>query len=97
MLYLHFLLSFKKNDSKKEDEMGGQHFNLTQIPFDVENDEHNFLFDYHIAIAFEIRTSKWSKEVIMDKVKARLSKRKIGIGKLIGEPIAITSFHKSTT
>ena len=56
--------------SKREDgKERCQHFNLTQVPFDVEVDEHGFSFDYQIAIAFEIGSYKWSKEVIMEKSK----------------------------
>ena len=40
--------------SIRGDGIEGQHFNLTQIPFDVEVDENGFALDYQIAIAFEI-------------------------------------------
>ena len=83
--------------SKKKNGKEGQHFNLTEVPFDVEVDEHGFSLDYHIAISFEIGTSKWSKHTIMEKVKARLEKMKIEVGDMIGEPIARLCFHKSTT
>ena len=43
---------------KREDGKERQHFNLTQIPFDVEVDEHGFSLDYHITIIFEIGNSK---------------------------------------
>ena len=75
----------------------GQHFNLTQIPFDVDVDEHGFALDYQIAISFEIGNLKVSKESVMEKVKERLKKMKIEIGSMIGEPIAIMCYHKSTT
>ena len=87
----------EKWPSKREDEIEGQHFNLTQIPFDVEVDEHGFALDYQIAISFEIGNLKLSKESVMEKVKERLKKMKIAIGSMIGEPIVIMCYHKSTT
>ena len=75
----------------------GQHFNLTQIPFDVEVDEHGFALDYQIAIFFEIGNLKVLKESVMEKIKERLKKMKIATSSMIGEPIAIMCYHKSTT
>ena len=75
--------------SKKGDWIEGQHFNLTQIPFDVEVDGNGFALDYQIAISFEIGNLKVSKENVMERVKERLKKMKIAIGSMIGEPIAI--------
>ena len=83
--------------SKRMDGIEGQHFNLTQIPFDVDVDEHGFSLDYQIAISFEIGNLKVSKESVMEKVKERLRKMKIEICSMIGEPIAIMCYHKSTT
>ena len=83
--------------SKRGDGIEGQHFNLTQIPFDVEVDENGFALDYQIAISFEIENLKVSKESVMEKVKERLKKMKIAIGSMIREPIAIMCYHKSTT
>ena len=83
--------------SKRGDGIEGQHFNLTQIPFDVEVDENGFALDYQIAISFEIGNLKVSKESVMEKVKERLKKMKIAIGSMIGEPIAIMCYHKSIT
>ena len=60
-------------------------------------DEHGFALDYQIAISFEIGDLKLSKEVIMKKVKERLNKMKIETGGIIGEPIAVMCYHKSTT
>ena len=83
--------------SKREDGIEGQHFNLTQLPFDVEVDENGYSLDYQISIHFELSEQKWERDVIMDKVKERLNKMKIKTGELIGEPIAIMCYHKSTT
>ena len=83
--------------SKREDGIEGQHFNLTQLPFDIEVNENGFSFDYQIAINFELKETKWKKYVIMNKVKERLTTMNIKMGDLIGEPIAIMCYHKSTT
>ena len=83
--------------SKRMDGIEGQHFNLTQIPFDVEVDKHGFALDYQIAISFEIGNLKVSKEYVIEKIKERLKKMKIEIGSMIGEPIAVMCYHKSTT
>ena len=40
--------------SKRIDGKEGGHFNLTQVPFDVEVDEGGFALDYQIAITFEL-------------------------------------------
>ena len=83
--------------SKREDGIEGQHFNLIQIPFDVEADEHGFALDYQIAISFEIGDLKLSKEVILEKVKKWLNKIKIEVEEFIGESIVVLCFHKSST
>ena len=83
--------------SKREDGKEGQHYNLTQLPFDVEVDDNGFSFDNQVSIHFELGEQKWEREVIMDKVKERLNKMNIELGELIGEPIAIMCYHKSST
>ena len=40
--------------SKRLNGKEGGHFNLTQVPFDVEIDKYGFSLDYQIAIAFEL-------------------------------------------
>ena len=44
--------------SKREDGKEGQHYNLTQLPFDVEVDENGFSFDYQVSIHFELGEQK---------------------------------------
>ena len=83
--------------SKRMDGIEGQHFNLTQIPFDVNVDEHGFALYYQIAIFFKIGNLKVSKESVMEKIKERLKKMNIAIGSITGELIAIMCYHKSTT
>ena len=55
--------------SKRVDGIEGQHFNLTQIPFDLKVDENGIALDYQISISFEIGNLKVSKENVMEKVK----------------------------
>ena len=82
--------------NSREDGKDGQHFNLTQIPSDVEVDKFGFSFDYQIAILFEMGEKEWEKETIMSLVEERLKEMNIELGEVIGEPIAIMCFHKST-
>ena len=83
--------------SKREDGKEGQHYNLTQLPFDIEVDENGYSFDYQVSIHFELGEQKWERDHIMHKVKERIQTMNIELGDLIGEPIAIMCFHKSTT
>jgi hypothetical protein len=87
----------KEWPSKREDGKEGHHYNLTQLPFDVEVDENGFSFYYQVSIHFELGEQKWERDVIMHKAKERLTKMNIELGELIEEPIAILCFHKSTT
>ena len=82
--------------NSREDGKIGQHFNLTQIPADVEVDKFGFSFDYQIAITFELGEKDWEKDTILSLVEARLKDMDIKLGEVIGEPIAIMCFHKST-
>ena len=75
--------------SKREHEKEGQHFNLTQVPFDVEVDEHGFSLDYHIAIAFKIGNYKWVKEVVRRKFPQRVLGAISNCTKLVGGWVVI--------
>jgi len=44
----------EKWPSTRPDGKEGIHFNLTQIPHEVEVGEHGFALDYHISIHFEV-------------------------------------------
>ena len=81
--------------SKRMDGKEGGHFNLTQVPFDVEVDEGRFSLDYQIAITFELFERNISKDEIYAKTKARLEDMNIELGEILGEPIAILCFHGS--
>jgi hypothetical protein len=82
--------------NSREDGKEGQHFNLTQIPSDVEVDKFGFSFDYQIAILFEMGDSEWEKDIVMVLVEERLKEMQIELGDVIGEPIALMCYHKST-
>jgi hypothetical protein len=86
----------KEWPNSREDGKEGQHFNLTQIPSDVEVDKFGFSFDYQIAILFEMGDSEWEKDIVMVLVEERLKEMQIELGNVIGEPIALMCYHKST-
>jgi hypothetical protein len=82
--------------SKRADGKEGGHFNLTQVPFDVEVDEGGFALDYQIAITFEINERNLAtRDEIYKKTEASLKAMGIPLGEILGEPIAILCFHGS--
>ena len=81
--------------SKRMDGKEGGHFNLTQVPFDVEVDEGGFSLDYQVAITFELCGRNLSRDEIYEKTEARLKTMNIELEEILGEPIAILCFHGS--
>ena len=81
--------------SKKIDGKEGGHFNLTQVPFDVEVDEEGFTLDYQVAITFELCDRNLSRDEIHAKTEAKLKRMNIQLGEMLREPIAILCFHGS--
>ena len=74
----------------RPDGIEGQHFNVTQLPFEVETDPDTGLsYDYHVAIYFQKPTRQHTHEEILALTKARLSNMRIALGTRIAEPIAI--------
>lgn len=69
--------------SKRPDGKEGGHFNLTQVPFDVETDDEGFALDYQIAIAFELCDRNLSKDEIYAKTEARLKAMDIHLGEIL--------------
>lgn len=63
--------------SKRDNKMEGEHYNLIQLSFNVKIDENGFSFDYQISIHFELEEQKQERDVIIHKVKKRLSTMKI--------------------
>ena len=91
----HFVIQEEWPNSR-ENGKEGQHFNLTQIPSDVEVDKFGFSFDYQIAIIFEMGENEWEKDTVMPLVESRLKEMDIKLGDIIGKPIALMCYHKST-
>jgi len=80
----------KRNDGKEEN-----HYNLTQLPHELEVDEHDFALDYHVAIFFELEDLVLLKDDVMSMVVARLKHINIEVEDILGEPIAIMCYHGS--
>ena len=81
--------------SKRTDGKEGNHYNLTQLPHELEVDEFGFALDYHVAIFFELGEMELLKDDVMEMVVARLNHMHIEVGDLLGEPIAIMCYHGS--
>jgi len=81
--------------SKREHGKEGGHFNLIQLPFDVEVDEYDFALDYQVAIFFEIGEKYITRDEIFELTKERLKIMNIEVGQVLDEPIAIMCFHGS--
>jgi len=81
--------------SQRPDGKEGMHFNLTQLPCDVEVGENGFSLDYHVSIHFEIGERNLNRDEVFELTKARLNKMKIEVGEILEEPIAILCYHGS--
>jgi len=79
--------------SRRIDGKEGGHFNLTQVPSEVEVDEGGFVLDYQIAISFELGNRNWTRDEILAKTELKLKTMNIELGEMLGEPIAILCFH----
>ena len=84
----------EKWPNSREDGKESHHFNLTQIPSDVEIDNFGFSLNYQIAIIFEIGENKWKKDTVMPLVGTRLKDMYIKKMDMISEPIALIYYHK---
>lgn len=74
----------------RPDGIEGQHYNITQIPFEVETDPDTGLsYDYQVAIYFKKPSRQYTHEEILALTQARLREMKIALGNKIAEPIAI--------
>ena len=75
---------------ERPDGIEGQHFNITQLPFEVEVDPDTGLsYDYQVAIYFQRPTKQYTHEEILKLTQARLKDMRIALGSKIAEPIAI--------
>ena len=74
----------------RPDGIAGQHFNITQLPFEIETDPDTGLSqDYHVAIYFQKPIHQYTHAEILVATQARLKEMKIALGSKIAEPIAI--------
>ena len=68
----------------------GQHFNITQLSFEVQTDPDTGLsMDYQVTIYFQKPNSPYTHEEILALTQARMKDMKIALGNRIAEPIAI--------
>ena len=75
---------------ERPDGIEGQHFNITQLPFEVEVDPDTGLsYDYQVAIYFQKPSKQYTHEEILKLTQARLKDMRIALGTKIAEPIAI--------
>jgi hypothetical protein len=74
----------------RPDGIAGQHYNITQLPFEVEIDPDTGLsHDYHVPIYFQKSNRQCTHEEILTSTQARLKEMRIPLGNKIAEPIAI--------
>ena len=74
----------------RPDGIAGQHFNITQLPFEIETDPDTGLSqDYHVAIFFQKPSRQYTHEEVLALAQARLKEMRIALGNKIAEPIAI--------
>ena len=74
----------------RPDGIEGQHFNIIQIPFEVETDPKTGLsYNYQVAIYFEKPSRHYTHEEVLTLTQTRLREMKIPLGSNIVEPIAI--------
>jgi hypothetical protein len=72
------------------DKVLGQHYNLTQIPFEVEvNPDTGLSLDFHVTIFFE-------HDEILDKAPKRFEEMGIPLGTNIPHPISVLYKHTKT-
>ena len=79
------------------DGVPGQHYNITQLPFEIETDPDSGLsMDYQVAIYFKKPSRPYMHEEILAATQARLKEMRIALGNKIAEPIAILCRNGST-
>ena len=80
---------------ERPDGKGGQHFNLTQLPIETNVDPGTGLsLDYHIAIHFEITSTIYAHNEILNMTSTRLAFMGIELGIGMTEPIYIPCKEK---
>jgi hypothetical protein len=80
----------------RPDGLDGQHYNLTQLPFDIATDpETGLSLDYQVAIHFNRPTKQFTHGEILGMTQERLREMKIPLGAKIAEPITILCVNGS--
>ena len=80
----------------RPDGIEGQHYNITQIPFEVEiGPDSGLSYDYQVAIYFQKPSRQYTHEEVLTLTQARLRDMKIPLGSKIAEPIAILYRNRS--
>jgi hypothetical protein len=80
---------------ERPDGKGGQHFNLTQLPIEMEVDPGIGLsFNYHIAIYFERPSTNYTHNEILTMATTRFACMSIKMGIGLAEPIYIPCKEK---
>jgi hypothetical protein len=80
--------------SIKKDKVLGQHFNLTQIPFEVYTNPNTGLsLDFHITIYFEQPKTPFEHDDILAKAQKRFEQLSIPLGSDILHPITVFCKH----
>ena len=80
----------------RPDGLDGQHYNLTQLPFDIATDpETGLSLDYQVAIHFNRPIKQFTHGEILGMTQERLKKMKIPLGSKIAEPITILCMNGS--
>ena len=81
----------------RPDGIAGQHFNITQLPFEIETEPDTGLsLDYQVAVYFQKPSRPHTHEEILAATQARLKDMRIALGNKIAEPIAILCRNGST-
>ena len=76
--------------SERSDGIIGQHFNLTQLPQEIEIDPiFKLSLDFHIAIYFQLLNTPLFHNHVKELVQERLSDMQIPLGTNLIEPISI--------
>jgi hypothetical protein len=81
--------------SRRNDKVLGQHYNLTQLPFEVEtHPETELSLDFHVTIYFEQPKIPFEYDEILAKAQQRFEQMSIPLGTGILHPITV--FYKHT-
>jgi hypothetical protein len=75
--------------------MPGPHYNLIQVPLEVETDEHGFSLDYQVEFHFEKPTKNFTTQDILNMTVERLTIMEILLGRSIARKIQVKTTHQA--